>query len=82
MAAERGDRVDNDQRAVVKPSYQNKAGHPVVIPSTMAAIVPDTDIVGGLAKLIADSGLPVAAVAVDDPAVLKNINTMDDLNHG
>jgi molybdenum cofactor cytidylyltransferase len=67
---------------VVKPTFNGTAGHPVLIPAELAKRIPDKDIKGGLAKVIADSGIAVTLVPVNDGAVLKNINTMDDLNHG
>jgi molybdenum cofactor cytidylyltransferase len=71
-----------EPNGVVKPTFDGKAGHPVIIPKTVAKKVTGKDIEGGLAKVIADSGIAVTHVPVDDGAVLKNINTMDDLNHG
>lgn len=67
------------RRRVVKPTCNGNPGHPVIIPAALAGHIPDHDVAGGLARLIAGCGLPAVAVGVDDPAVLKNINTKDDL---
>lgn len=72
-----------DQRgSVVKPTFNGTAGHPVIIPAALAQQVPGKDIAGGLAALVAGSGRAVTPVPVADPAVLKNINTKDDLDNG
>ncbi|HTY08242.1 MAG TPA: nucleotidyltransferase family protein [Candidatus Edwardsbacteria bacterium] len=73
---------DAQRGNVVKPAFNGKAGHPVLIPAALAKRIPDKDIAGGLAKVIAGSGVAVTLVPVDDDAVLKNINTMDDIKHG
>ncbi len=70
---------DARRGAVIKPAFRGKAGHPVIIPAQLARTIDGADVAGGLANLIAGSGLSVAAVEVDDPTVLKNINTKDDL---
>ncbi|MCU0606723.1 MAG: nucleotidyltransferase family protein [Candidatus Edwardsbacteria bacterium] len=72
-------RFEAESRTVSKPVCEGKTGHPVIIPAALAQTIPDKDIEGGLAKLIAESGSAVTLVPVDDPAVLKNINTRDDL---
>ena len=64
---------------VVKPIHDGRAGHPVIIPRRLARDLPSGDVGGGLAKVIADSGVPVELVTVDDPGILKNVNEPHDL---
>jgi CTP:molybdopterin cytidylyltransferase MocA len=66
--------------AVIKPSYQGRAGHPVLIPRTLFARVLSSGDRDTLHTIIAASGVPVTRVVVDDPGVLRNINTPEDLS--
>jgi molybdenum cofactor cytidylyltransferase len=68
--------------AAVKPRYRSRAGHPVIIPSSLAAMIEGTDVNGGLAAVIRSSGTPITLVDVEDPGVIRNINTKEDLAHG
>jgi molybdenum cofactor cytidylyltransferase len=70
----------SEDNVVVKPTYRGHAGHPIVIPrllypSVLAAKQGDT-----LRALIASSGIAVRRLEVPDPAVLKNLNTREDLS--
>lgn len=67
-----------DPHRVVKPSCHGKDGHPIIIPPVLAGMVPASDIEGGLARLITDSGIEIARVRVDDGGTVRNINTKDD----
>lgn len=62
-----------------KPVHRGRAGHPVIIPRKLARDLPAGDVRGGLAKVLADLGVPVELVMVDDPGILKNINEPYDL---
>lgn len=65
--------------SVVQTRHEGKSGHPVIIPRALARSLPDSDIDGGLAAIVRTSGIPAASVEVDDPGVLKNVNTKEDL---
>ena len=66
--------------AVIKPLFQGRAGHPVLIPRTLFARVIASGEGDTLRTIIAASGVPVTRLAVDDPGVLRNINTPGDLS--
>ena len=64
--------------AVVKPVWDGRSGHPVLIgaalfPGVRAAADDET-----LRGIIASSGLPVRSLAVEDPGIVRNINTPED----
>lgn len=64
---------------VVKPTYGGRGGHPLVIPFALASQLGVDDIRGGLATLVRASGLLVRTVELDDPGVVRNFNTPQDL---
>jgi CTP:molybdopterin cytidylyltransferase MocA len=66
--------------AVVKPVWDGRSGHPVVIPRELFARVPREDRAGGLAEVIRGSGLREILLPVDDPGVCRNINFPADLD--
>jgi molybdenum cofactor cytidylyltransferase len=63
--------------SVVRPVFEGKAGHPVIIPVWLDL---DADDRGqGLAGLIREQVCTVIDVPVNDPAVLKNVNHPEDM---
>ena len=66
--------------AVVKPVWEGRSGHPVIIPRELFPRIPAEDRSGGLAAVIQASGLREIHLGVEDPGVCRNINFPSDLN--
>ncbi len=64
--------------AIIRPVYQGKAGHPIIIPKALNVF--QEGIEGGLAQIIKTSHLPVVDITTNDMAILRNINLPEDLN--
>ena len=69
-----------EEESVIKPVYHDQAGHPVLLPRALFRWVLAAEEGGTLRTIIAASGVSVLHLAVDDPGVLTNINTRDDLS--
>ena len=69
----------SNSSAVIKPVYNEKSGHPVLIPSELLNNFNVTDIDGGLNKIIKDSGAKTINIDVSDSGVTRNINYINDL---
>lgn len=67
--------------AVVKPFYRDRAGHPILVPRSIFPAILSAPAQRTLREVIAMSGIRVDRVEVDDPGVLKNVNTLTDLPH-
>jgi molybdenum cofactor cytidylyltransferase len=65
-------------RAVI-PEFAGCGGHPVLIPPSVAAVILEHDCPDGLGQFWADHPELCDRVAVDDPNVLKDIDTPADL---
>jgi molybdenum cofactor cytidylyltransferase len=65
--------------SIVIPRYESKNGHPIIIPAILA--IPDQSPVNGLKEVIMLSHLPVHFVEVNDPGILVNINTPEDVKY-
>ena len=63
--------------AIIRPVYQNKSGHPVLLPFLLN--LEQDDKKKGLKYIIQNCGLPIFDVPVEDDGILKNINTKEDL---
>ena len=63
--------------AIIRPVYQNKSGHPVLIPAVLNLEANDNG--KGLKYIILNSGLPLLNIQVEDSGIIKNINTKEDL---
>jgi molybdenum cofactor cytidylyltransferase len=63
---------------LVLPTHQGKGGHPLRIPQQLFAEVMALDGDGGLKALIDARPNAVERLAVDDPAVLIDVDTPDD----
>jgi molybdenum cofactor cytidylyltransferase len=69
-----------DEESVVKPVQGDQTGHPILLPRAMFRAVLASEEGDTLRGIIAASQLNVTYVPVDDPGVLRNINTRDDLS--
>jgi molybdenum cofactor cytidylyltransferase len=65
--------------SVIVPYYQDRGGHPVVLPYSWASTIPILSVNGGLRSAIRQFGLPLYRLSVDDPGILRNINERADL---
>lgn len=70
---------DSNAKRVVRPEFKGTPGHPVIVPRILARKLPPGDLEGGLAAFIRNSGVKVVSIPVDDPGVLRNVNTAEDL---
>jgi len=64
----------------IKPVYHGRGGHPVVIPASAFDVILKASSSLTLRGVIAESGIPVERVEVNDKGVLRNINTFEDLH--
>jgi molybdenum cofactor cytidylyltransferase len=64
---------------VIKPVYRGRTGHPVVLPCTMFQAVLEASGMTTLREVLAQTGVPVRYVEVDDEGVLVNVNTQADI---
>jgi molybdenum cofactor cytidylyltransferase len=64
---------------IVKPVYQGRGGHPVIVPHDVARQIPERDVEGGLNAILRMSGAQEMRVLVEDAGILRNINVPDDL---
>ncbi len=65
--------------SIIIPRHDSKNGHPIIIPASLA--IPDIAPANGLKEIIMLSHLPVHFVEVDDPGILVNINTPEDVKY-
>jgi len=65
--------------SVIRPTYHGKIGHPLIIPEKIAPLIPNADFPGGLQYFLIRTKAECIDVEVDDPGILKNINTPEDL---
>lgn len=63
--------------SVIRPSFQNHLGHPIIIPKCLD--IHSNDFSLGLKGIIRHSNVPCVDVPVDDYGILRNINTKEDL---
>jgi molybdenum cofactor cytidylyltransferase len=68
-----------NKNAVIRPKYQEQIGHPIIIPSKIAQLIPLDAYQGGLNQLLKDNNTKVCDIIVADKGVSKNINTKEDL---
>ena len=73
------DTFSRNRNCIIIPRYDNKNGHPVVIPMSLA--IPDETPPAGLKEVIMLSHIPVLHVDVNDPGILVNINTPEDVKY-
>jgi len=66
-------------KSVFIPQYQNRSGHPIIIPKHIAKQILADDYVGGLKEFLKNLGEKIAYVPVSDQGVLKNINYLHEL---
>jgi molybdenum cofactor cytidylyltransferase len=65
-------------RAIV-PEYRGRGGHPVMIPPEVVALLLDAQCPAGLGEFWAKHPQLCHRVPVDDPAVVRDVDTREDL---
>jgi molybdenum cofactor cytidylyltransferase len=73
---------NNNNDSIIKPRYEGKSGHPVLVPYETAKSVNKEDFSNGLKEVIKKSGRKQIYIDVNDKGILKNINTKEDLIDG
>ena len=71
---------DDNSNCIIKPLFDGKGGHPIVLPQDIALSIPKGDFQGGLKKFIEKKRFNVYNVNVNDKGVLRNINFQTDIN--
>jgi molybdenum cofactor cytidylyltransferase len=76
------EKFKNNKDSIIKPGYEGKSGHPVIIPYNIIKSINKEDFSSGLKEVIKKSGRIQIFVDVKDKGILKNINTKEDLADG
>lgn len=63
--------------SIIIPRHNARNGHPIIIPASLA--FPEDAPPNGLKDIILQSLLPVHFIEVEDPGILININTPEDV---
>lgn len=71
-----------NKESIIKPGYEGKSGHPVIVPYDIVKSINKEDFSSGLKEVIKKSGRIQIFVEVKDKGILKNINTKEDLADG
>ena len=69
----------NNSMKVICPTYQDKLGHPIIIPTNLAKKINKIEYFNGLRGFILDQGAIIHKVNTIDSGILKNINTKEDV---
>ena len=64
--------------SIIKPDYQNKSGHPLIIPECYFKTILNSEL-ENLSAIISSLNLLQIKVRVEDKAILKNVNYKSDL---
>ena len=68
--------------SVVVPIYREERGHPIAMPLSLCARVLAEDVCSNLKAAFAAAGVERAGIEVDDPGVLRDVDTTGDLMPG
>jgi molybdenum cofactor cytidylyltransferase len=66
--------------APVAASFQNRHGHPLALPSRLRDMLLDADPTRPLKEALTAAGEAVAELDVDDPGVVRDVDTRTDLD--
>jgi molybdenum cofactor cytidylyltransferase len=64
---------------IIKPVHRGRTGHPIILPKTVFPAVLEASGLTTLREVLAQTGVPVQYVDVDDEGVLVNVNTPADI---
>jgi molybdenum cofactor cytidylyltransferase len=67
---------------IIKPKFNGKSGHPIIIPYELANKITEDDFSTGLNNVIKKSGCKQVYIDVEDNGILKNINKKEDFING
>jgi molybdenum cofactor cytidylyltransferase len=70
---------EENSGCIIKPCYENKSGHPIIVPNKLFEFIENNNSNENLNYVIHKSKLPIQNVNVDDKGILKNINHKEDL---
>ena len=70
---------EENPNCIIKPYFESKSGHPLIIPSQLFAFILKNSSNENLKSIILNSGLSIIPVDVEDEGILKNINNKEDL---
>ena len=70
---------NNNSDSIIKPRFESKSGHPVIIPFEILKTISEKDFDNGLNDYLIKSNCKETYVNVADKGILKNINTKEDL---
>jgi molybdenum cofactor cytidylyltransferase len=68
--------------SIIKPVFDGKSGHPVIVPYDIIKSINKENFSSGLKEVIKKSGRKQIYVEINDKGILKNINTKEDLADG
>jgi molybdenum cofactor cytidylyltransferase len=66
--------------SVVKPRYRERTGHPILVPEELIPHILEASNTMTLRDIIHNAKFPQHCVDVDDPGILRNVNTRSDLD--
>lgn len=66
--------------SLIKPVFNSVSGHPIIIPPELSKKILSSGINKTLDVVIRESFVKKIGINTDDPGVIKNINTPEDLN--
>jgi molybdenum cofactor cytidylyltransferase len=73
---------EKNASVIIKPKFDGKSGHPIIIPYELANKITGDDFSTGLNDIISKSGCKQVFVDVEDNGILKNINKKEDFING
>jgi molybdenum cofactor cytidylyltransferase len=68
-----------NSNSIVKPIYNNRGGHPIILPEKIFKKIKTTDYDGGLRQFLNGIKPEYFNVNTNDPNILRNVNTPKDL---
>lgn len=72
----------NHPRLAVSPCYDDRGGHPVLLPPVFISTLIDWSGIGGLRQFWADNPELHVRIPVDDAAVIRDLDTPEDYDAG
>ena len=69
-----------DKSRIVLPSYNMRKGHPAVFPGFLLDDVLSGEFPGGARDIFKENREIIRYVTVDDPGIVKDVDTMEDYN--
>jgi molybdenum cofactor cytidylyltransferase len=68
--------------SAVVPIYRSERGHPIALPASLCAAILKEDVCSNLKSAFASAGAERAGLDVDDPGVVRDVDTTGDLTPG